>query len=138
MDYVNPKELMQEVRSCCKRKSELGIGNMLIRGILAGAFLGFATSLAMIVIARVALHCGRDSVSAGFVMLVLLGFELATGNFALLPVGLLAAKCRSANLLRNWSWIYFGTWLEAGSMLSLLPGRNEFAARPQAAPSGIC
>lgn len=42
MDYVNPKELLQEVVAVAKRKSELGIGNMMIREILAGAFLGFA------------------------------------------------------------------------------------------------
>ncbi len=109
MDYVNPKELLQEVAAVAKRKSELGIGNMMIRGILAGAFLGFATSLAMIVNSQgLPPIVGAILFPVGFVMLVLLGFELATGNFALLPVGLLAGEVSFGKLLRNWSWVYLG------------------------------
>jgi len=115
MDYVNPKELMQEVVAVAKRKSELGIGNMLIRGILAGAFLGFATSLAMIVNSQgLPSIVGAILFPAGFVMLVLLGFELVTGNFALLPVGLLAGEVSFGKLLRNWSWVYFGNLVGSG------------------------
>jgi len=44
----------------------------------------------------------------GFVMLVLLGLELATGNFALLPSALMAGEVRLAGLLRNWAWVYLG------------------------------
>jgi formate transporter len=44
----------------------------------------------------------------GFVMLVLLGLELATGNFALLPAGWLSGDVRLGGLLRNWSWVYVG------------------------------
>jgi formate/nitrite transporter len=109
MDYVNPKELLQEVVAVAKRKSELGIGNMMIRGILAGAFLGFATSLAVIVNSQgLPPIVGAILFPVGFVMLVLLGFELATGNFALLPVGLLAGEVSFSKLLRNWSWVYLG------------------------------
>jgi len=39
-DYVAPKELMQEAVQLAKRKSDLPVRDMLIRGILAGAFLG--------------------------------------------------------------------------------------------------
>jgi formate/nitrite transporter len=109
MDYVNPKELMQEVVIVAKRKSDLGIGNMMIRGILPGAFLGFATSLAMIVNSQgLPPIVGAILFPVGFVMLVLLGFELATGNFALLPVGLLAGEVSFGKLVRNWSWVYLG------------------------------
>jgi formate/nitrite transporter len=44
----------------------------------------------------------------GFVMLVLLGLELATGNFALLPPALMAGEVPLAGLLRNWAWVYLG------------------------------
>ena len=109
MDYVNPKDMMQEIVVVAKRKSELGIGNMMIRGILAGVFLGFATSLATIVNSQgLPPIVGAILFPVGFVMLVLLGFELATGNFALLPVGLLAGEVSFSKLLRNWSWVYLG------------------------------
>ena len=44
-------------------------------------------------------------------MLVLLGQELATGNFALLPLGVMAGKVRMAAMLRNWGWVYLGNLL---------------------------
>jgi len=109
MDYVNPKELVQEIIVVAKRKSELSIGAILIRSILAGAFLGFATSLAFFVNAQgLPAIVGSLLFPVGFVMLVLLGFELATGNFALLPAGLAAGQVSLGKLLRNWSWVYLG------------------------------
>lgn len=38
----------------------------------------------------------------GFVMLVLLGLELATGNFAVLPPAVAAGEITMSRLLRNW------------------------------------
>jgi formate/nitrite transporter len=42
---------------------------------------------------------------------VLLGLELATGNFALLPVGLLSGDVKLGSLLRNWTFVYLGNFL---------------------------
>jgi len=87
-DYVNPKELLQEAVQLAKRKSDLPARDMLIRGILAGAFLGYATSLAIVVTSQGLLRSSARFYSpVGFVMLALLGLELVTGNFALLPAG---------------------------------------------------
>ena len=109
MDYVNPKELVQEAVIVAEKKASLSIGDMLIRGALSGVFLGFATSLAVVVTAQgVQPVVGAILFPVGFVMLVLLGLELATGNFALLPAGLAAGKVSLGKLLRNWSWVYFG------------------------------
>ena len=82
---------------------------MVIRGALAGVFLGYATSLAMIIQAQglppiVAAIC----FPVGFVMLVLLGLELATGNFALLTLGVAAREISMRDLFRNWGWVYVG------------------------------
>jgi formate/nitrite transporter len=44
----------------------------------------------------------------GFVMLVLLGLELATGNFAVLAAGVAAGEITAARMLRNWVWVYLG------------------------------
>ncbi len=54
----------------------------------------------------------------GFVMLALLGLELATGNFALLPTGLLAGELSWTELARNWWWVYAGNMI--GSVLYAL------------------
>ncbi len=109
MDYVTPKDLVQEAVLSAKKKSALSISDMMIRGILAGAFLGFATSLAVVVTSQgLPPIVGAILFPVGFVILCLLGLELATGNFALLPAGLAAGEVSLAKLLRNWGWVYFG------------------------------
>lgn len=109
MDYVNPKELVAEALQVAKKKASLSIGDMLVRGILAGVFLGYATSLAMVVLSQgLPPIVGAALFPVGFVMLVLLGLELATGNFALLPPALMAGEVRWTGLLRNWAWVYVG------------------------------
>jgi formate/nitrite transporter FocA (FNT family) len=50
----------------------------------------------------------------GFVILVLLGLELATGNFALLPMGWAAGEISFLGMLRNPGWVYLGNL--AGSL----------------------
>jgi formate transporter len=115
-DYVSPKELLQEAVQLAKRKSDLSVRDMLIRGILAGAFLGYATSLAIIVSSQgLPPIVGAILFPVGFVMLALLGLELVTGNFALLPAGVMAGTVRVPKLLRNWGWVYLGNLI--GSLL---------------------
>jgi formate/nitrite transporter len=112
MDYVNPKELMQEALMVAEKKASLKVSDMLIRGVLSGVFLGFATSLAVVVTAQgLPPIVGAILFPVGFVMLVLLGLELATGNFALLPAALAAGKVPLGKLLRNWAWVYLGNLL---------------------------
>ena len=112
MDYVNPRELMQEAILAARKKAALSIQDMLIRGALAGVCLGFATSLAVVVTAQgLPPIVGAILFPVGFVMLVLLGLELATGNFALLPAALAAGEISAGRLVRNWAWVYFGNLL---------------------------
>lgn len=109
MDYVNPQTLMHETVAVAKKKSALSISDMLIRGILSGVLLGFGTSMAVIVTAQgLPPVVGAILFPAGFVILVLLGLELATGNFAILPTGLMAGEVSFMKVLRNWTWVYFG------------------------------
>jgi formate/nitrite transporter len=119
MDYVNPSELIAEAVRAAKRKSQLGAQDMLLRGALAGAFLGFATSLVFMVQTQgVPPIVGALLFPVGFVMLVLLGFELATGNFALLPAAVAAGEVSVSRMLRNWFWVYLGNL--AGSVFYAL------------------
>ena len=115
-DHVSPTELLQEAVQLAKKKSELSVADMLIRGALSGAFLGYATSLAFLVTSQgLPPIVGAILFPVGFVILVLLGLELVTGNFALLPAGVLAGTVSFTKLLRNWGWVYLGNLL--GSLL---------------------
>jgi len=109
VDYVSPSELIDDAVRAARRKAQLGIRDMLLRGALAGAYLGFATSLVFVVQTQgVPPVVGALIFPVGFVMLVLLGLELATGNFALLPAAVAAGKITAGRMLRNWFWVYIG------------------------------
>jgi len=116
MDYVNPSDLVAEMLKVAKRKAGLAIPDMLVRGVLAGAFLGYATSLVFFVLSQgLPPIVGAILFPVGFVMLVLLGLELATGNFALLPPACASGEVSPQSMLRNWLWVYSGNLL--GSVL---------------------
>ena len=109
MDYVSPPELMADALELAKRKAALPVRDLLVRGILAGGILAYATSLVMVVLSQgLSPMVGAAVFPVGFVMLVLLGMELATGNFALLPPAVLSGQITFTRLLRNWSWVYLG------------------------------
>ncbi len=109
MDYVSPTEVIAESLQLARRKAALSVPAMLLRGILAGAFLGYATSLSITVGTQgLPPIVGAILFPIGFVMLVLLGLELATGNFALLPIGILGKTLRWSEVARNWMWVYLG------------------------------
>lgn len=115
MDYVPPDELLSGALALAEKKANLSMRDLLIRGFLAGAILAYATSLALVVVAQGAAPIvGAVLFPAGFVILVLLGLELATGNFALLPMGLAADRLTLGRTLRNWVAVYAGNL--AGSL----------------------
>ncbi|HWX53770.1 MAG TPA: formate/nitrite transporter family protein [Verrucomicrobiae bacterium] len=109
MDAVSPAEIMTDALELAKRKAGLSVSDLLLRGVLAGAMLGFATSLVLMVLSQgLPPIVGAALFPVGFVILVLLGFELATGNFALLPPAVAAGQVTFGRLLRNWGWVYLG------------------------------
>src|SRR5215472_18189625 len=115
-DYVIPKDLVHEATQIARKKSDLPVRDMLIRAILAGAFLGYATALVFMVLSQgLPPLVGAIVFPVGFVILVLLGLELVTGNFALLPAGLMAGTVRLPQVLRNLAWVYVGNLI--GSLL---------------------
>src|SRR5260370_5989681 len=119
MDYVSPPELMADAVELAKRKASLSIRDMLLRGTLAGVLLGYATSLVIVVLSQgLPPIVGAALFPAGFVILVLLGFELVTGNFALLPAAALSGQVTWGKLVRNWAWVYTGNLI--GSVLYAL------------------
>jgi len=116
VDCVKPNEMIAEALKVAAKKMDLSVPDLLLRGILAGALLGYATSLAFIVVSQgLPPIVGAILFPGGFVMLVLLGMELATGNFALLPLGAMTGELGISAILRNWGWVYLGNLL--GSVL---------------------
>jgi formate transporter len=116
MDYVLPAQIVSDALRAAEAKVRLSIPNLLLRGALAGAFLGYATSLVFVILSQgLPPIVGAIIFPVGFVMLVLLGLELATGNFALLPAAWMGGRVSGADILRNWTFVYLGNLL--GSLL---------------------
>jgi formate transporter len=109
MDYVLPAEIVSDVLRAAGKKAKLPIGDLLVRGGLAGGILACAASFAYTAVSQ-----GLPGIVSalvfpvGFVILVLLGLELVTGNFASFPAALLDGRIGFAALLRNWTWVYIG------------------------------
>jgi formate transporter len=116
MDYAKPSDVVASMVDASLKKLALGPRDLLIRGAISGALLGAATSLAF----GAGVTTGQPLVGAiifpvGFVMIVLLGLELVTGSFALLPLAPLEGKSSWGAVISNWSWVFLGNLL--GSIL---------------------
>ena len=130
MDHVTPPELVGDAIELAVRKSGLGAGDLLVRGIMAGALLGIATSFAFIAVAQgLPPLVGAIIFPVGFVMLVLSGQELATGNFALLPMGVMAGRVEIGRLLRNWALVYLGNLIGSLLFAVFVIFRSQIGAR---------
>lgn len=120
MAYVRPDIVVEDMIRAGNSKGKLAVKDLLIRGILSGAILGFATTLAF----TATIQTGQGIVGAlifpaGFVMIVLLGLELVTGNFAVVPLGVLEGGLTAGELLSNWGWVFLGNLL-GGVLYALL------------------
>jgi len=119
MDYVDPPEVVGLSLALAGKKAALPVRDLLVRSFLAGSILACATSLAFVVTSQgLPAIVGAILFPVGFVMLVLLGLELATGNFALLPAAMAAGQVSAGRAFRNLLWVYVGNL--AGSLFYAL------------------
>ena len=110
MDYVKPADVAKAMAETGLRKLALPPRDLMIRGVLSGGILGVATSLAF----TAAVSTGQPLVGAlifpvGLIFIVLLGLELITGSFALLPLPWLDGGAKAptgAAVLTNWGWVF--------------------------------
>jgi formate transporter len=112
MSYVKPHAVVDHMIAAGGTKAQLPVKDLLVRGFLAGALLGFATTLAFT--STLQTHTGLVGAlvfPVGFVMIVLLGLELVTGNFALVPLAVCEGKTTGGALASSWSWVFIGNLL---------------------------
>ena len=144
MDYVKPAAVAQAMFEAGKTKLAIAPRDLFIRGMLSGAILGVATSLAF----TGAVTTGQPIVGAiifpvGLVSIVLLGLELVTGSFALLPLpsairgpGVLSRGVRPAPLGSS-SATSWAAWI-GGFLHRHRPHQHVGDRSPPASPSVSC
>src|SRR5580704_6384298 len=109
MDYVKPADVASAMVNAGRTKLALPPLDLLIRGALAGGILAAATSLAI----TGTVQTGQPLVGAlifpvGLILIVLLGLDLVTGSFALLPLPWLEKEATSSTMLAKWGFVFIG------------------------------
>lgn len=108
-----PAELAKAATVASRVKGNLSIRQMLLMGILAGAYIAFAGWLMTVVSHDMPKFLGSGFsrfisgvvFSSGLIFVVISGSELFTGN-CMMPLGYLAGYTPMRKILRNWGWVY--------------------------------
>jgi len=127
-NFLTPPELAKALVGAGVKKATLPIGKLILLGILAGVFIGFAAHLATTVatgwtIGGEAAFFGLKKFvigavfSVGLMLVIIPGSELFTGN-NLLTVALCHGKLGFGGVLRNWIPVYVANLV--GSILLAL------------------
>lgn len=116
MDYVSPKEVAGAMMNAAVTKASLSVKDLLIRGAMSGALLGISVTLAYLASSQTKLSmAGALVFPVGFVIIVILGLELVTGSFSLVPLAWLEKKISMMTMLKNLFWVFTGNLI--GSVL---------------------
>ncbi|KXJ97774.1 MAG: putative formate transporter 1 [Nitrospirae bacterium] len=114
MDYVKPYGVVDSMLAGGALKLSLPPRQLMLRGMLAGAYLGIGTSMAV----TAAVETGYWIVGSllfpfGLALAILLGAEIITGSFALLPVAAADGQQNAGlrQVFANWSWVFLGNLL---------------------------
>ena len=121
VDAVKPARVVQAMIEAGAAKTRLTVGELFVRSMLAGAFLGVATTLAF----TAATQTGVPIVGAlifpvGFAMIMVLGLDLITGSFAVMPLAVMAGKATVGQLVSNWVVTFLGNYVGALILAGLM------------------
>ncbi|RFC61959.1 formate/nitrite transporter family protein [Fulvimarina endophytica] len=121
MSYLAPQEFVTKMVDAGEAKVFMSTKDTLIRSYMAGAILALAAAFAV----TVTVNTGNPLIGAllfpvGFSMLYLLGFDLLTGVFTLVPLALWDRRpgVTVNGMLRNWGLVFCGNF--AGAMTTAI------------------
>ena len=109
MDYVKPVDVASAMIETGRNKLKLSPVDLVIRGALAGSILAAATSLAITgAVQTNQLLVGALIFPVGLILIVLLGLDLVTGAFGLVPLPWMERDATAPSMLANFGWIFLG------------------------------
>lgn len=139
MSYSKPVEFVQTMIDAGESKVFMAPRDVIIRGIMAGAILAIAVALAV----TAAVQTGLPIVGAlifpvGFCILNLMGFDLLTGVFALVPLALFEKRkgVTIGGVLKNWGLVGLGNLIGALSVATLVAIAWTFAFTTEPGAAG--
>jgi formate/nitrite transporter len=136
VDYVKPVDVAAAMVNAGRNKLMLAPTDLLIRGALAGGILAAATSLAFTAVVQTNQPLvGALIFPVGLILIVLLGLDLVTGSFGLLPLPWMENQVGAKTMLANWCWVFLGNLIGSvvyGGLLAIT--LTNFGAD---APAGV-
>lgn len=113
----SPLEIARNYVDIGIHKANLSAFKMVLLGIFAGIFIGFAgiastTASSTIASSSVAKLVGACVFPAGMAMVLIAGSELFTGN-TLIIIAVLEKKVTLLKMLKNWFFVFFGNFIGA-------------------------
>jgi formate/nitrite transporter len=134
MDCLPPASIAEATVAAGQKKSSLSVVQLIILGMLAGAYIGLGGQLYSLVTGDLSQFVGFGltkligglSFSVGLVFVVLGGAELFTGN-NLIVMAAFSRRIAWGRVVRNWVWVYAANL--AGSLLLafVLFGARQYA-----------
>ncbi len=118
-NYLTPAEIAEATVDAGIKKANLSIIKMIVLGILAGAFIAFASEgsnmAAFNLFANPETYglgkCIAGSIfGTGLMLVVVAGGELFTGN-TLIVMSVLDRKTKLSAMLKNWFFVYIGNFI---------------------------
>jgi formate/nitrite transporter len=116
MSYLNPSEFVVKMIDAGEAKVFMSTRDTVIRAFMAGAILALAAGFAVTVTVQTgSALVGSLLFPVGFCMLYLLGFDLLTGVFTLVPLAWIDKRpgVTVRGVLRNWTLVFIGNFAGA-------------------------
>lgn len=111
-DQVLPPQMLKDIITDAVSKDKFTNARIILSGFLCTPFLAYAVALSVsLVLAGWSLAAAGLIFPVGFVMMVFLGLEMATGSFSVMPMGVFAGLVKWSGLARNWIFTLFGNLL---------------------------
>ena len=130
MSYLQPAEFVKKMVDAGETKIYMGTRDTVIRAYIAGAILALAVVFAVTInVQTKSPIVGAAFFPVGFCMLYLMGADLLTGVFVLVPLAWLDKRpgVTGRRVLENWGKVFVGNYLGALTIAFLMSINFTFA-----------
>jgi len=145
MNYLLPSEVANLACDISAKKSGFSLRQLVILGILAGAYVGLGANLATVAASDAPKYVGSGIAqfifgavfSVGLMLVVIAGGELFTGNNMYMVMGVLDKKCTLSDLLRNWIVVWLANFVGSLLLVGLVAVAYYGSLSPETAAPGL-
>ncbi len=114
-NFLSPSETAQAAVESGAAKTKMSVGQLLLLGFLAGAFIALGALFDIRVTAGMPKDAGTLSLLVGgavfpigLMLVVIAGAELLTGNMGTIPIAMFKGRATFSGLMYNWFWVLIG------------------------------